>query len=146
MVIDTTNEIWRTHPFFPGYKVSNLGNIIGRQQTYLSQFQRQQNNYLNVGLIDIEGKSYSMTVHKVMAIFFMDGYFKLVNGIPQFGERGWVIDHINGNKFDNRISNLEYITHGDNIRRGVKHRNNGTGAKTEIRFEWTEMGKRIIHD
>ena len=36
-------------------------------------------------------------------------------GFPR--PKGYECDHINGNKKDNRITNLEWVTHSENIRR-----------------------------
>ena len=49
----------------------------------------------------------SLRVHRVV-------YQTFVGPIPD----GWVIDHINGNKSDNRLENLQCITQSDNL---LKH-------------------------
>lgn len=51
----------------------------------------------------------AVLVHKLVAFTFI-------------GERpeGYEIDHVNGNRLDNRAINLEYVTHEENINRAIK--------------------------
>jgi len=52
--------------------------------------------------------------------------WKMVHGeIPE----GMVIDHINGNPFDNRLENLRMVTHTENCRNARSHTTNKTGLK-----------------
>jgi len=54
-------------------------------------------------------KRSAVLVHKLVALTFI-------------GERpeGYDIDHVNGNRLDNRAINLEYVTHEENINRAIK--------------------------
>jgi len=66
------------------------------------------------GLITIDSQAF--TIHRI--IFFMHhGY------LPK------EIDHINGNKHDNRIENLREATHFDNQHNKALNRNNKSGVK-----------------
>lgn len=76
--------------------------------------------------LEINGKFYS--AHRLVW-FFVTG--AMPNGI---------VDHINGNRSDNRFENLREATHGQN-RANSKH-NNKTGLKGVRFLSWVPEGKR----
>jgi hypothetical protein len=55
------------------------------------------------------------------------------------------VDHINGNKLDNRRENLRLCTHKENIRNQKKHKNNTSGYKGVFRRRNRWMAQ-IQHD
>ena len=63
-----------------------------------------------------------------------------------------VIDHINGDKADNRICNLRSVTQGENLKNKSKYKNNKTGV-SGVYFEKRNgkyrarlgHGKNVIH-
>ena len=72
------------------YSVSSLGRILkGVPNTF---------GYLQVSLYE-SGKSKKFTIHQLVASYFLH---------DQIGKK---INHINEDKLDNRVKNLEYITH-----------------------------------
>jgi len=104
------NEEWRDIPEYEGtYQVSNLGQI--RRIKEIRQFKKRimkltlgPDGYLRIGLCK-NGKQKVFTVHKLVFLLFHGDY-----QYPKFE-----INHINGIKTDNRIDNLELLTHQQNI-------------------------------
>ena len=101
------NEEWRDVPGFEGnYKVSNLGQVMSiprpntRGGVLKTNLHRQ--GYLMVTLYK-SAKRKTMLVHRLVAIAF-------IGDIPQ----GKEVNHINGDKGDNRLENLEYVTPSEN--------------------------------
>lgn len=84
------------------YEVSNLGRMRhSRFRKILKP--RVESNYYYVS-IWYRGKSRNVSVHKMVALAFVEGY-----------QDGLEVNHINGNTFDNRAINLEWVTHSYNI-------------------------------
>ena len=120
----------------PGYKsrftVSCLGNIYRRQHSYIDALGREYvtkggevpqrsdpNGYQMVTLTTESGKNKRVRVHRVVALAFM--------GSPPDGK---YVCHNNGNPADNRLVNLRYDTHSENMfdkrRHGTDHEVNKT--------------------
>lgn len=81
----------------------NVYSLKSGKRKKLSTWSRGSKNYQAV---EIDRKQYY--VHQLMAITFLD---HKING------NTLVVDHINGYCDDNRIENLQVITHGENVYR-----------------------------
>lgn len=113
------------------YAISNLGNIKNvRNNTYLKPVLR--NNYLSVGIIT-EGKKRTLSVHRLVAMAF----------IPNPENKPYV-NHIDGNKLNNNVNNLEWVTAKENDSHARK-----TGLKNQnkpILATNVETGEKITFE
>jgi len=106
-------EIYKYIKGYPDYKVSNLGNVKSYKHGKVKILKNNKScgGYLAVGLCK-QGKSQTILVHKLVAIEFL-------NHIPNFFEI--VIDHIDNNKLNNKLDNLQLITHRENTSKDRKN-------------------------
>lgn len=97
-------EIWKPIKGYEGfYEVSNKGNVRSiRKNTILSQTVGVKNGYCYVGFCK-DGQNKKMLVHRLVAIAFIDN--------PE-GKR--TVNHIDGNKKNNAVENLEWATYSEN--------------------------------
>lgn len=112
-----TVEEWRVIPGSDGlYCASNLGRIrseptamqhAGRQRGRILTCCRDTKGYPQFQMYMLDGRKIRMKVHRAVAITFL-------------GQRpaSAQINHISGDKSDNRVTNLEYVSCRENIRHG----------------------------
>lgn len=92
-------ELFKVIEEFPQYQISNLGNIKNSKGDLLVVGRRKSNSgYIQVRLYS-NGKYHYRYIHRLIALAF----------IPNPNEYR-TINHVNGNKLDNRISNLEWAS------------------------------------
>lgn len=95
-------ENWAHCDKAPNYEVSNLGRVR-RRGIILNPW----TNDRGYSLLDVGGGK-KLRVHRMV-------YESFVGPL----EAGQVIDHVNCIKTDNRLSNLEAVTHAENMRRAA---------------------------
>lgn len=116
------SEIWKTYPEFDFIQGSNLGQVrtVGRTVTRndgKKQFVKgrtlkqwhNSNGYLGV-TFSVNGKTVQRYVHRLIAQTFIPNPDKL----PE-------VNHKNCVRTDNRIKNLEWVTHEENVEYREKH-------------------------
>lgn len=99
-------EEWKVIPEFDKYEASNLGNIRTLKTGKIRKLQSRKDGYLQIGLY-IHGKVKFQQVHRLIALAF----------IPK---TGIIINHIDGNKSNNTVSNLEWCDYSYNLKHAVK--------------------------
>ena len=105
-----TEEIWK-ETSIPGYFVSNLGGFRGRSGKPIKQ-QIHKNGYY-VYAMRPEGRKGAckcVKIHRLIAEAF----------IPNPENKPFV-NHIDGNKLNNNITNLEWCTNQENTIHAYKH-------------------------
>jgi hypothetical protein len=122
--MENKQEIWKDVIGYEGiYQISNLGNVLSlervvykidsdipfyNQKKYVLKPYKLKTGYLQVRLSK-NGSSKGKTIHSLIATAFITN----VNSKP-------CVNHINGIKDDNRIENLEWVTHKENMQHAVK--------------------------
>jgi hypothetical protein len=99
-------EEWRPVDGWEEYSVSNYGRARG-PRSLLSL--RARSGYPQIILSRKGRKKIGASVHRLVAAAF-------IGPIPP----GLVVNHINGIRSDNRVSNLEIITQGQNISHAIR--------------------------
>lgn len=101
-------EIWRSIPGFNKYEASNLGRIRNAKNLKLRKPKSDKLGYLYLNLTDDNGDVKTRFVHRLVAITYIPNPFNK----PE-------IDHINTITNDNRVSNLRWVTHEENMKNEI---------------------------
>lgn len=98
-------EVWEKIENFPFYEVSNLGRVRSKRfnKTKILKQDTDKNGYKQLNL-SRNKVSYKVKVHRIVAETFIENT-----------ENKKQVNHINGVKGDNRITNLEWATGSENI-------------------------------
>ena len=134
-------EVFRTIPGYEGiYQVSNVGRVKslsrevkhGKFNKVLGQrilkSSPDAQGYLRINLCKNGGRK-TEKIHILMAIVF--------RGHIQSKYKGLIVDHINNIKTDNRLENIQLITHRENL---SKDRKGGSSKYTGV--SWNKIDKR----
>lgn len=98
------NEEWRIIRDFIKYSVSNKGNVKNNKTGRILKHHKDKDGYCIVCLYN-EGVKKLMKIHRLVAIEF----------IPNLSNKP-TVNHIDGNKSNNCVENLEWNTHSENER------------------------------
>lgn len=129
------NEIWKEIPGYEGYyEVSNLGNFRSKDRwvKYKNNGTRlypgksllveeMQDGYKRIVLMK-EGKKIRYMCHRLVAQTFIDN--------PENKEQ---VNHIDGNRRNNMVTNLEWCTQSENEQHAVHVLNKSMKGKTKAK-------------
>lgn len=102
-------EYWRTIPSFPVYSASNLGRIRNEGTGRIMHVYMTPRGYLGLTLRR-DNKPINQAVHRLVAETFLGG-----------PHPGLDVNHIDGDKTNNCIENLEWCTREENVRHAVSN-------------------------
>ena len=92
---------------YPNYGITREGNVISLRTGRPLKPGISKDGYARVSL-SRDGKTHTHTIHSLMADAFLG---------PR--PEGWQVDHLNHNRSDNRLENLEYVTPLENTHRSM---------------------------
>lgn len=138
--MNTVQEEWRpVKDWEDVYEVSNHGNVRGVPRSFtrirrgkkeitvvgyrIKKISTNHDGYAITGLTIGSGRALSKLVHRLVATAF-------IGPVPE----GMEVNHRDGNKLNNHIENIEYVTHLENMRHADR-----TGLRTYLPGEKNGM-------
>lgn len=107
-------ETWVSVYGFPKYEVNQYGEIRHKERKKILKYWVGTGGYCYIGLLDNEGKRHSKRVHVLVLMSFHP-----VNKKEWFDTQ-FTVNHIDGNKQNNCLSNLEWCSLGDNLKHAFR--------------------------
>ena len=118
-------EKWKTIEEANGYEVSNLGNVRNKITQKILKGRLSKSGYLQVSVKLNETQKFSNRyIHRLVAIHW-------INNLENKKE----VNHIDGNKENNHILNLEWVTSSENQKHRHKLGNNKTSQRKVGKFD-----------
>ena len=112
-------ELWKEWPQDPRIKVSNKGNVVSHKRGVGRPLKVSHNN---CGYQQVGDSGLARLVHRMVA----DTWIPNPNGYEQ-------VNHIDGNKDNNSVENLEWATQSQNMRHAYRTGlNKGRGTPIRI--------------
>lgn len=95
---------------FKNYMISNKGNVFSKNTMSIMKPEKTRVGYLRIQLSD-NGITKKFLIHRLVASAFMNP-----------STNNTEINHIDENKENNCVKNLEWCTHSENMKRGTVQR------------------------
>lgn len=104
-----SKELWKTLEEYKGIQVSSIGRIKKaanqrRKERILTEFPKDRDGYCRCTVQKLDGTFTSQPVHRLVAKAFIDNPFNKK-----------AVNHIDGNRSNNRVENLEWVTARENV-------------------------------
>ena len=99
---------------FPDYYITEDAKIISRRCKREKELKQNIDRfgYFYTGIMTPDGKMKTERIHRLMMLTYGDN--------PPEGMDDPTVDHINGDKLDNRIDNLQWLSNADNAYKAQK--------------------------
>lgn len=121
--IEADEEVWVVVAGFERYEVSNLGRVrVIKTGHIMASTPRRDNGYIKVGLIGPDGIR-TMGAHGVVARAFIPN----PENKPQ-------VNHKDGDRTNNAVTNLEWVTGKENRQHAKKRGTSGAATNRNFRF------------
>lgn len=102
-------ELWKPLLEYKGIEVSSVGRIRKaankrRKERILTEFPKDRDGYCRCSVQRLDGTWTSQPVHRLVAKAFIDN-----------PEGKQAVNHIDGNRTNNKVENLEWVTPRENV-------------------------------
>ena len=129
------NEYYKWYPYyeFPDrYEINKMGQVRNiRTGMVLSGTIKKNDGYIYYGLKDSNGKTYSRAAHIMVAKQFLPN-----------NDNTLIVNHIDENRANPCVDNLEWISRRDNINHGTAQKRKGEKIQRPV-SEYNKEGKYI---
>lgn len=115
------------------YTINELGEIKNQNTKNIIKHKIEKNGYVRVSLMKKGGGTTYVSLHRILMMAFK----------PVQNMKDLQVNHKNGNKQDNRLENLEWVTCKENIHHAWK---NGLSSAKDIEGEKTNFANYTEKD
>ncbi len=115
------SEEWRIIPEHPGYKVSNQGRVVNSITGVIRKLSNDGAGYKNISL-----NRKTKRVHRLVMLSFS----------PLEDASKYQVNHLNRDRSDNRLTNLEWCTSSENLKHAFR---NGRKASYKVKLSDSEV-------
>ena len=122
----------------PCYVITDQGEIINKNTGNHIRLLTGRDGYIMVSLMKVEGGTTYLPYHRIKMMAFA----------PTEGMENLQVNHIDGNKANNDLSNLEWVTCKENIhhawKTGLSSSKNISGAKSNFSHYSEEQAIEVV--